>query len=228
MEAWESSCKFIDMLNKLDYEVAFGNFRAQISEHQEANRFHRRGGSSGSDGGREGSCLFIGGLFSDSKEGGTANSSSYNNWLVTVFSGLLKASGPFGTADEAAKDFASKYNGLSIMLGVEIGSIIYKGINDNGDVYFSYCKPVFGTTTSADPSDVEANPLNTITVAIIHTHGNFLRATDDEFSATDIGNARWNQSGSYLVTPSGSLFFFDGTKARSNNNPKKICRYVSL
>ena len=51
MEAWERSCKFIDMLNKLDYEVAFGNFRAQISEYQEANRFHRRGGSRGGGGG---------------------------------------------------------------------------------------------------------------------------------------------------------------------------------
>ena len=51
MEAWESSCKFIDMLNKLDFEEGFGYFKAQIREHNEALRFgHGRGGSSGSGG----------------------------------------------------------------------------------------------------------------------------------------------------------------------------------
>ena len=135
---------------------------------------------------------------------------------------MLKASGSFGTADEAAKDFARKYNGLSIMLGVEILSVICKGTNEDGGDYFMYCKPALGTTIHSDYSLIEDNPANTDFYGTIHTHGNFMSPENNEFSPRDLGNAMYTRSRKYMVSPNGSLWFFDGNEGRSNNNPRKL------
>ena len=214
MEAWESSCKFIDMLNKLDYEEGFGYFKAQIREHQEANRFHRRGGSSdvgqmngggdrlGSSGGSNGEISYV-----DSK--GSKNSSGGGNIInieaeivIEIFYPTNEA---FSSPDEAAESFARIFETISIVLNIEMGTKIYR----NEDGTYNYARPVAGTENESSP-DLAETPRGTITVATAHTHGSYSEEFfNDRFSRADLVNAKGRGMPTYMSCPNGNLWCFD-------------------
>ena len=147
--------------------------------------------------------------------------------------GLFEGPGDeFSSPDEAAKDFAMKYNGTSIINDVELRSYIYEVKNKN-EHYFSYTVPtgvlqydqngdrMAGSAGNPDP---DLLPKGAKIVADIHSHGpdragrGRPSATDNKFSSGDLDNAwGWNGSEyvkenrrtSYVVTPNGNLFVYD-------------------
>ncbi len=110
----------------------------------------------------------------------------------------------FRTIVDAAKDFGKLYNDNSIRENREYGATIYKSIDENGKVFYSYSVP--NTGGGVDVSTSKA-PDGTLPVADIHSHGGSTGVpySDNNFSSTDRrDNSKKNITG-FLTTPDGSL-----------------------
>ena len=134
----------------------------------------------------------------------------------------------FLTMDAAAIDFGLFYNDNSIRENREYGTFIYKVINQNGDIGFTYNFATIGGLKSVEASSL---PNGHIPAATIHTHGassvgKSKEYYDNEFSGIrkgkneeqiksqnelrqtyiyDIGYSNRKGIPSYLATPNGSL-----------------------
>lgn len=79
----------------------------------------------------------------------------------------------FKNLRSAAIDFGKQYNGLSINYNAEVSTFFYKGVDKNGEVFYSYTIPEMGSqgmTSGITPDQVaEVSKLGEI-VADGHTH----------------------------------------------------------
>lgn len=110
----------------------------------------------------------------------------------------------FSDPDQAALDFAMRYNDDSIRSGCEYGASIFVVIDGNGTRWYTYTIPNRGIEHSVFRSFPENR--DTV-VAGIHTHGKFDTSFhyEDDFSRVDMWNADDERIGSYLATPCGNL-----------------------
>jgi RHS repeat-associated protein len=139
----------------------------------------------------------------------------------------------FKTKDDAAKDFAKLYNGISINNNVELKATIYE-INEGGETSYSYTVPegyIYtdsngNNTSSGTAGERTPAPEGTTAVADAHTHSQDRagrEATknekrDNEFSQPDKDNNRANADPSkggvqgykaYVAVPNGQLLEHD-------------------
>jgi RHS repeat-associated protein len=157
--------------------------------------------------------------------------------------GMLPGPGDeFTTIEDAAKDFAKEYNGLSITYNLEVGTIFYSATNKNGEPFFTYTTPVSGGEggVTNDPKTV---PKEGVIVADGHTHGGDTRvikvegkdySVNNKFSEQDIDVSKNINSGengktgnqygkpivSFLVTSNGGLLKHDPS-VKASESPKK-------
>jgi hypothetical protein len=159
-------------------------------------------------------------------------SEKYPTWAPYVFSGNrvidareLEGLEPyvlFNTRERAAANFGKQYNGASIINKREYVASIYSKVID-GKTYYAYNKPIQGGAHGIDEEAAKASriiPAGTKESAFIHTHGNDdygpgNNYDDQNFSGQkrdgkgDIGYAQKNNLDAYLVTPEGSLKYYD-------------------
>ncbi len=119
----------------------------------------------------------------------------------------------FNTKVEAANDFATYYNGTSIVMSKEFGSAIYQ----NSDGTFSYTIAYIGSQAGTEIN--ENIPEGTTRVSAIHSHGSEDPGYDNNnFSPTDKTAAESIGQNEYVVTPSGQLKEYDIT-TRTSSEP---------
>jgi len=138
----------------------------------------------------------------------------------------------FKSKEEAALDFALLYNGLSIINNLELGTLFYKGKDENGEDYYSYTVPENAISTDKKGNitgrtnervvylDEDNVPNGTKKVGEGHTHGhdgsarNNIDEDVNDFSDTDMNrvderNAENPGYFGFVVTPNGSLILYD-------------------
>ena len=147
----------------------------------------------------------------------------------------------FKTEEDAAKDFAQEYNGLSITYGLEVKSSIYRTTNEEGETVFSYSIPeAAGAGLAGGEKITNGAPEDAVYTADIHTHGGDedvyksavtgKDASDqNQFSSPDIrvyrnfknengeGNDYGKKVNGYVVTPNGGLLKYDPAKHGRDN-----------
>ncbi|WP_165824046.1 Ig-like domain-containing protein [Pseudochryseolinea flava] len=115
----------------------------------------------------------------------------------------------FKTEKDAATDFAMLYNDNSIADNKEYATKIYKVTDkESGETHYTYNVPNkgFEDFTTYYPNVMQDGEV----VARAHTHGaDPPVAAVDEFSDTDIENAKDLGLNSYVATPNGSLLQYD-------------------
>ena len=153
----------------------------------------------------------------------------YRNWGGYVFSGNrvidsreLEGLEPHSihlTQTQAARNFAQRYNGISILDNREYVARIYSTTDANGVTTYSYGVPARGSEDGAIPSQ-SSIPSGTTYTAFVHSHAAYdARYANDIFSGTvgsstdggDIGYAEGNSVDGYVVTPNGSFQMYDFT-----------------
>ena len=169
----------------------------------------------------------------------------YVHWSPYVFSGnrLIDSRELEGlephtihkTLDDAAINFATQYNGLSIRANVEINTWFYQSTDNNGNIYYSYTTPAMGTEGIATGSP-EPIPDGTTLVGEAHTHSadsnneiNGDPTSGDNFpSYHDLASVYriWlelkDKGGEnvlyvgYVVTPNGTIYKFQPSKQTKN------------
>ncbi|MCX6153083.1 MAG: DUF4329 domain-containing protein [Candidatus Kapabacteria bacterium] len=125
----------------------------------------------------------------------------------------------FASIKSAAMDFAKLYNPASINMCREFGATIYKVKGESGD-YYTYSIPNLGKTSEVVASDPPDGTKESDVKADIHTHGCYLRPSDNEFSTTDEQKYIDNKIIGFVVTPSGAIWKFDPQKP--NDKPVKL------
>ena len=115
----------------------------------------------------------------------------------------------------AAAAWGMEFNGESIASNREYASVIYQ----NGSGY-SYTSPTIGGT---DTVSTPSTPDGTSATATIHSHGAY--KSDyyvDDYSYSDISNAKQRNIDSYLTTPDGSLLVYSVAFKRIIRLSKKM------
>ncbi len=156
----------------------------------------------------------------------------------------------FKSKREAAKDFAKLYNGISINSNTELGSLLYKGTDENGGTYYSYTVPENSLFTDNGDGTGEVKgrertviigdvPEGTEKVGDAHTHGSDDRVGGssmenvNDFSDQDKSANRSNAEdtpgySAYVATPEGSLLEHDPyVKGESMPADGKVIRTIS-
>jgi RHS repeat-associated protein len=137
-------------------------------------------------------------------------------WIDPNGKQALTGHGP--SANNAAKDFGSKFNDNSIRANREMGAYIYSQPTKDGGKTYGYTLPVTGSESGLSNSDMDKTkqslPNNTTIEAYIHTHAasttNAEISFDDEnFSPGDKGFAKNNKIDAFVTTPGGTLQKFD-------------------
>ena len=149
----------------------------------------------------------------------------------------IPTNGRFNSADDAAIDFATRFNQASIEERREFGSAIYSFV-DNGNTYFSYTDPrkgnLIGPSSNYEAWVKPSNaPRGTIEVAQIHTHSLYVNIfystkknpsiglqSSDGFSREDRDVAEKRGVDTYVVTPWGNMF--KGTNAKNYSDRSDI------
>jgi hypothetical protein len=111
------------------------------------------------------------------------------------------SSGPYSSADEAAKAFSKLIYNSSLYIQHEYATVIYS-MNIDGEIVYDYVTPWAGT-----PHEVEINmtvPSEATIVAYAHTHPN-----GDRFSGNDIMIAKTYEIDAYVVGPDYYLKKYD-------------------
>lgn len=125
------------------------------------------------------------------------------------------SSGAYKSTDEAAFEWASKYNQQSIDMNKEMGSDIFV-VKINGKSFCAFEQPVIGGKYSV------SDPIRDFTVAHIHSHGAYVEGVKSNEFSKDIWSLvngsvwEWDISGDinnyqdifingYVSTPNGSL-----------------------
>ena len=123
---------------------------------------------------------------------------------------VVPTSGPYETADDAARGFAQETYSATSYIRHEYIAIIYSE-NVNGVTTYNYTTPKAGSPHNArldgDP------PKGTTAVAYVHTHPN-----SNEFSPDDKILAVQHKINAYVVTPEHKLWFFDYTDINNTDD----------
>ena len=107
----------------------------------------------------------------------------------------------FSTKEEALKDWAWNYYGITDYVLIEVGSILYTGYDENGNLYYSYTWGVVGDFHNVDPlAALPWVPEGTNAVGMIHSHPN-----EEDISYPDKEVAENSNLDNYVVTPSGKI-----------------------
>jgi len=108
----------------------------------------------------------------------------------------------FETSDEAAKDWAIENYGVTDYVMMEQTSLVYYGIDENNNVYYSYTVATLGEPHSCKPfMEMDDIPEGCYMCATIHSHPN-----STEFSDADKDIAKEGTLNSYIVYPDGNRF----------------------
>lgn len=154
----------------------------------------------------------------------------------------------FKTLRAAANDFGKQYNGLSISYNAEVSTLFYKGVDGNGDTFYSYSVPEMGSqgmTAGITPNQVaEVSKLGEI-VGDGHTHAGDMDvikidgkdySSANKFSDRDINsykntivdyNGKKEDNGlgkpitGYVATPDGGLREYT-PGVNNNSNSGKV------
>ncbi|WP_449400989.1 DUF4329 domain-containing protein [Chryseobacterium wanjuense] len=148
----------------------------------------------------------------------------YPTWAPYVFSGNrvidareLEGLEPhvlFNTRENAAANFGQQYNGKSILQKREYAAIIYFRVVE-GKKYYAYNQPSRGSAHGVTDEEFNQSvPKGTVKSAFAHTHGNDDYGTgnnydDENFSDADKNHASKLGLDGFLVTPDGSLKYYD-------------------
>lgn len=148
----------------------------------------------------------------------------YNTWTPYAFSGNrvidareLEGLEPhvlFNTRENAAANFGQQYNGRSILQKREYAAIIYVKVVE-GKKYYAYNRPARGGAHGLTTDQLNKYiPKGTVPTAIAHTHGNDdygpgNNYDDQNFSDNDKSYAGDLKLDAFLVTPEGSLKYYD-------------------
>ena len=151
-------------------------------------------------------------------------SEKYPTWAPYVFSGNrvidareLEGLEPhvlFNTRENAAANFGQQYNGRSILQKREYAAIIYVKVVE-GKKYYAYNRPARGGAHGVTTDQLNKYiPKGTVPTAIAHTHGNDdygpgNNYDDQNFSDNDKNYAGDLKLDAFLVTPEGSLKYYD-------------------
>ena len=123
--------------------------------------------------------------------------------------GKVIATGSYGvykTTDEAANAWGQTNNPNSIKKGKEFASSIYE-LKIDGKTVITYTEPNIG---KKDENTVPLPPTGTTEVAIIHSHGKYLKDyKNNEFSSEDKQLNDDLKVPGYVTTPNGSLQKYD-------------------
>jgi hypothetical protein len=124
----------------------------------------------------------------------------------------------FNSMVAAALDWGMRYNDNSIMARKEFASIIYE-VQVNSVKYYSYTKPRIGSALFSNRS---RSGVRFKDVGDIHSHGEFLDPSDENFSPDDIRGI--NKSGwvAYLTTPTGALYKYGISDPLNKNLPSDM------
>jgi len=115
----------------------------------------------------------------------------------------------FGHPDEAAKDWARRYNGDSIKKDKEYGTTIFR----TKDGRYAYSEPAVGNKNTVRPSppplkDKDYNG----TAGVIHSHAAYHQPDDNDFSEHDWETSDETKIPFYMVTPNGHIQKYDPNK----------------
>jgi len=109
---------------------------------------------------------------------------------------------PFKTRDDAAKDFAAYYNGTSIKMDREFGSVMYISGQDNGENVYTYAIAYLGSKMGVVHP---LSPNGETEVALLHSHSAYDENNSLTFSEPDKKTANNLNLDSYVVTSDGNL-----------------------
>ena len=125
----------------------------------------------------------------------------------------LEAGDPFKTIDEAAIDFGQEYYSTTDYTMLELGTLIYSFVDEEGNEMYSYVKPIIGDAHSVAILDVEEDlPSGSEVVAGIHQHPN-----TSSLSNVDKYWAEYRSMPLYLVIPGNTLIVWDHALDKEGN-----------
>jgi hypothetical protein len=150
----------------------------------------------------------------------------YPWWTPYQFAGLmpiryvdlegLEPGEPFGSAEEAGKNFLEIYNEFSIQENREFSTTIYKYQDKDGKDQYSYNIPKRGSKAGSS-SEFKADKEGAVPVLGSHTHGAFdkkfnnneLSGGPDSKFPGDIEVSEYNKAPELVGTPQGSALIYD-------------------
>jgi len=123
--------------------------------------------------------------------------------------------------DKAAVALINQINPASIKEGVEYAAVLQSG---QGDIISATTPLNIGEPATSVFRFEDITPGDSL-AGLVHTHGQFLSATDNFYSPEDLQSASANRVSSYLGTPDGNIYRYDpgsGNFYRYNTNSQSF------
>ena len=118
----------------------------------------------------------------------------------------------FDSIDAAVTDMAAQYYSVTEYILFELGTLVYAETDSNGNLRYSYVKPIVGEPHSVRPDDaLDSVPATAQVVASVHTH-----IYGFDFSSDDKVYAKYRNLPLYVVTPDHAV------KVYENSGDKQI------
>jgi len=155
----------------------------------------------------------------------------FNNPINYLDPDGMRPGKPYRTADAAAFAWAKDYAKPSVDNNKEVSSLIYRGVTKKGKEYFSYTPgmkypkktnkvdPKYNSPGSGDEAHKLPEGENVEVVAFIHSHGDYVADTDNDFSCGGVNIPTkkydcnlmndFDELDFYLLTPNGNLLKTD-------------------
>ena len=140
--------------------------------------------------------------------------------MFTDRSGLA-AGDPFSDLDDAAIDFAQEYYSTTDYIMLELATLFYSYVDEDGNTWFSYVLPKIYEPHSVTSSELANDrPDGAITVGFGHAHPNGTDFSSSDLSAAESRyNSNNNIIASFVVAPGAKLLKYstDGAIDDSGN-----------